>query len=57
MFYRAMVQAVGGDLVFVRGNLQEAGGCTRGFTKANNGAEGGVTVERGLEACGSREVN
>ena len=33
----------GRDLGFVRVYVQEAGGGTRGFTKADNGAKGGAT--------------
>ena len=36
----------GGDPGFVRGNVQEAVGGTRGFPKADNGAEGGATGGR-----------
>ena len=33
----------GGNLGFVRGDVQEAGGGTRGFLKADNKAEGSAT--------------
>ena len=46
----------GGDMGFVRGNIQKSGGGTRRFPKADNGAEGVVTGGRDLGAGGSREV-
>ena len=33
----------GGDLVFVRGDVQESGGGALGFPKTDNGADGGAT--------------
>ena len=45
----------GGDLGFVRGDVQEDGGGTRWFTKDDNGAEGGATGGRNLEVGGSRK--
>ena len=45
----------GGDLGFVRGDVQEAGGGTRGFPKVYNGEEGGAMRGRDMVAGGSRE--
>ena len=42
----------GGDMDFSRGDVQEAGGGTRGFPKADNGAEGVATGGRDLAAGG-----
>ena len=45
----------GGDLGFVRGDVQEYGEGPRRFPKADNGSEGGATGGRNLAVGGSRE--
>ena len=45
----------GGELSFVRGNVQEDGGGTRRFPKSDNGEEGGAIGGRDLGAGSSRE--
>ena len=44
----------GEDLGFVRGNVPEAGGGTRGITKSDNWIEGSATEGQDLEVCGSK---
>ena len=46
----------GGDLSFVRGDVQESGGSTRAFPNEYNEAEGGATGGRDLVVGGSIEV-
>ena len=45
----------GGDLGFVRGDVQEDGGGTCGVTKEDNRAEGGAAEGRDLLSGGIRE--
>ena len=45
----------GGALVFVRGDVKEAGGGKPRFSKENNGAEGGTPGGRDLAEVGIRE--
>ena len=47
----------GGDLVFVSGNVQEAGGGEHGFPQTGDGSEGQVVEGRDLEKRSSGKSN
>ena len=45
----------GGDLGFVRGDIQEDRGGSRGFPTSDNEGDGGATEVRDMAAGGSRD--